>query len=391
MKTKKIGIDIRAIGMQRTGDEYYTLNLVREILKQDKLNQYFLFTNTKNTKSIEKKLFSGIKNKNAEIIPVLPKSKTFWTFFALPKMVKKLGLDVLHVQYIAPFHLTKKVKLVTTIADVSFKAYPEMISKSDLFFLNLLIPLTLKRADNIIAVSDFTKKEIVKYYKTPAKKIKTIHNGEASEIFFSKKIGDKRKLLEKIGVKKPFVFYVGTHQPRKDIPTLIKAFLGLKKRYPHRKEIRNLQLVIGGKLKAHNYDLKIDQVIQAARKTSGGKKALKDLIFTGYIEDKALVALYREASVFAFPSLYEGFGLPLIEAMISQTPVVCSRIECSEEVAGNAAMYYKPQDGKGLQRALYEVVMKPEVRKKLIDRGLKNSIKYSWERAAKKTIKILSK
>lgn len=388
----KIGIDIRAIGQQRTGDEYYTLNLVRELLKIDKKNQYFLLTNTENAdeiKTIEKKIFSGIENSEAKIISVLPKSKLFWTFFSLPRMAKKLDLDVLHVQYITPLWLPKKIKLITTIADISFKVYPEFISKSDLFFLKILIPLSLKRADKIIAVSNFTKNEIVKYYGIKTEKISAIHNGSAGELFFSKKMSNSTEIFKKTGIKKPFLFYVGTHQPRKDLPTLIKAFVELKTEFSNNPEIKNLQLVIGGKIKAHNYDLKIDQTLTEIKSNSKQKVFLKDLIFTGYLTDQELIVLHREAEIFVFPSLYEGFGLPLIEAMASETPVVCSDIECFKEVAGKGARFYEAGNEKELQKALFEVIMSADIKKKLIKEGKENAQKYSWEKTALETLQLL--
>ncbi len=391
MKKQKIGIDIRSIGQKRTGDENYTLNLVRETLKIDNKNQYFLLIDTQETKEIRKKILFRLKNKNVKIVTVLPKSKILWTFFALPRMVKKLDLDVLHVQYITPLWLPKKVKLITTIADVSFKAYPEFINKIDLFFLNILIPMSLWKADKIIAVSNFTKNEIIKYYGINFNKIITIHNGKGGEAFFSKKNKNKKQLLEKLGIKKPYLFYVGTHQPRKDIPTLIEAFLDLKVQHLQENRIKNLQLVIGGKMKAHNYDPRIDEVIESAKKNPSQEKFLKDLIFTGYVRDEDLPVLHRNAEIFVFPSLYEGFGLPILEAMISETPVICSRIECSQEVAGNASAFYKPGDKKDLQKVLLKVIMNSKVIIKMIEKGLKNSEKYSWKKTAQKTLQLFSR
>jgi len=384
-----IGIDIRAIGQQRTGDEYYTLNLVRNLLKIDKKNQYFLFTNTCDTKLIEKKILEGtrIKKSQLKIISVLPKSKFLWTFFALPKAAKKFDVDILHVQYITPFWLSRKIKLITTIADVSFKAFPEFIAKSDLFFLNLLIPLSLRRADKIVSVSHFTKDEIIKYYDVSSEKITAVHNGGARKIFSSKAKTDE-SILKKNGIKKPFLFYVGTHQPRKDLPNLIKGFLELKKNNSNRKEVKNLQLVIGGKLNAHNYDPRIDEVIRKAKKDETRKAFLQDLIFTGYLEDSELATIHQKAQIFVFPSLYEGYGIPLLEAMASETPVVASDIPCSKEVAGEAAQFYKAGNKNSLQKVLFKVIIDPELQRKMIKKGIENSKKYSWEKTARETLKV---
>ncbi|MCK5080942.1 MAG: glycosyltransferase, partial [Candidatus Moranbacteria bacterium] len=143
---------------------------------------------------------------------------------------------------------------------------------------------------------------------------------------------------------------------------------------------------IGGKIKAHNYDPKIDKVMKEAQDDLKQKQVLSDLIFTGYIDNEELPVLYEQAEIFIFPSLYEGFGLPLIEAMISKTPVICSDIECFQEIAGDAARFYKAQSQQDLQKAMLEVIMKPEVKEKLVQKGTKNATKYSWEKSARETL-----
>jgi len=385
MKIKKIGIDIRAIGKQRTGDEYYTLNLVRNLLKIDKKNQYFLLTNTAETQEIKNKVLKGLENKNVEIISILPSFKLIWTFFLLPKIAKKLDLDVLHVQYITPLWLSNKIELITTIHDVSFKAFPEFIKKADLFFLNIFIPLSLKKADKIIAISEFTKKEIIKYYQIKKEKISVIYNGGTSD-FFNEKNKNSSKILNKIGIEKPYLFYVGTHQPRKNISTLMKVFLNLK---ASNKKFKDHSLVLGGKLKAYNYDPEIDEILEKTKKDPNKKKFLKDLIFTGYIENEDLVGLYEEADIFIFPSLYEGFGLPLIEAMVSETPVICSDIDCFKEVGAGAARYFKAGDWRDLQKNIIEVIIDKKIREELIKKGEERAKFFSWDKTVKEFLKIL--
>jgi glycosyltransferase involved in cell wall biosynthesis len=382
----KIGIDIRAIGQQRTGDEYYTLNLVRSLLKIDNNNQYYLFTNTFRTDSIEKKIFSGMKNENAKIIPVMPKSKFFWTMFALPKVAKQLKLDILHVQYITPLWLSKKIKLITTVADVSFKAFPQFINKLDLFFLNIFIPFSLKKADRIIVVSKFTKKEIIKYYKVKTDKIKVIYNGGGEKDFLSNKNLDRKAILKKNGVKKPYLFYIGTHQPRKDLPTLIKAFFQLKK---EEVSFEDLKLVIGGKLKAHNYDSRIDEILIKFKEKAEYKKYLKDLIFTGYLEDEEKRVLFREAKVFVFPSLYEGFGLPLIEAMNFDTPVICSDIDCFKEIGADAVKFFKAGGSKDLKNKLNKILKNKKEIDILIKKGKTRRKAFSWDKTAQEFLEML--
>lgn len=389
----KIGIDIRAIGQQRTGDETYTLNLVKELLKKDKKNKYYLFTNTEegeNIKNIKKKIFEGdITPSNAEIVSVLPSCKLLWTFFALPIKLFQLKLDILHVQYISPLITPGKTKVVTTIHDISFARMPHFIDKKDLFLLKFLIPLSLKKACKVIGVSDFTKKEIVDYYKNTSNKTVSIYNGGPSGSFVENlsQIHPKNALDEKMK-EFPYVFYVGTHQPRKNIPCLIRAFLKLKKEYSADEKIANLKLCIGGKKSGKNRDKEIEKALSGIQ-AGEDKKFLGDIVFSGYVDETDLPVYYRNAECFVFPSLYEGFGLPLIEAMQANTPVVCSDIECFREVADEAAVYFNPRDEIDLTKKIARVIKNSNnIKDKLIKKGRKRVQYFSWEKCAKETLKV---
>ncbi|MDZ7611822.1 MAG: glycosyltransferase family 1 protein [Candidatus Moranbacteria bacterium] len=383
----KIGIDIRAIGRQRTGDETYTLNLVKKLLKIDKNNQYFLFTNTKNKKEIEEitdKITDGRKMPaNAEIVPVLPAGKLFWTFSALPLKARELELDILHVQYITPLFFIGKTKIVTTVHDLSFIRYAEHIKKSDLLFLKTLIPMSLRRAFRVIGVSDFTKSEILKNYKISKKKIRAVNNGGASDDFLDK----AKKSGAKLAVAKPYIFYVGTHQPRKNIPLLIRAFVRMKKERCDSPEARKLKLCLAGKRGGHNYDPKIDEALEEIGDTEDAKY-LKYIIFPGYVALEELPHYYKESECFVFPSLYEGFGLPLLEAMETRTPVVCSDIPCFREVAGQAALMFDSKCEKDLANKIFQVIMNNELRNKLIQKGKEKTKEFSWEKCAEETLRV---
>ncbi|MFO7807607.1 MAG: glycosyltransferase family 1 protein [Candidatus Moraniibacteriota bacterium] len=381
MKKIKIGIDIRAIGCQRTGDETYTLNLVRALLEIDKENFYYLLTNTR-----DKKELSGIKKKitgsdslpgNARIISVSPSYKLLWTFLLLPYKAFKLNLDILHVQYIAPLFLPGKTKIVTTIHDISFVRYPQHIGKKDLLFLKTLIPLSIRRAFKVIAVSDFTRREIEDYYKKAAGKVVAVENGGAAEGFIQKAVNFTSK---KEKTTSPYIFYIGTHQPRKNIPVLIRSFAELKKKHRDNDYIKNLKLIIGGKRNGRNYDNKIEEALEEVEKGIS-----KDIVFPGYISQDELPAYYKGADCFVFPSLYEGFGLPLLEAMSAGTPVVCSDIPCFREVAGEAALFFDPNKGGDLPEKMFQVIIDQELKNKLIQKGKKRVKKFTWSKCAEET------
>ena len=328
----KIGIDIRAIGRQRTGDESYTLGLVQALEETDQKNQYLLYTDTNNKGDllrIEKKL--GLSGKNFKIVPVLPKNKMLWTFFSLPRYIKRNPVDILHVQYITPFWLPKRTKLITTIHDISFIRYPQFIGWKDLFFLKVLIPQALKRADKIIAVSEFTKKELIDCYATPKDKIETVYNVINKDNLIEPTKEQLENLKKKHGLFNPFLFYLGTLQPRKNIPFLLKTFVKLKNDFAGDQSVDSLELVIAGNQLGHNYDRQID--IEIGRIKLNNPEIAQRIKFLGFVSDKDIPAFFGLAKIFVFPSLYEGFGIPLLEAMKHKTPVICSDSSCHKETS----------------------------------------------------------
>lgn len=382
----RIGVDVRAIGKKRTGDETYTLGLVRGLLEFGKQHEYFFYVDTDKKEEIEKiKEKLGVTSQNYSIVSVTPAKKIIWTFFLLPIQAKKNKLDILHVQYITPQIIGKKISLITTIHDISFERYPQYINKKDLFFLKKLIPLSLKKANGVIAVSEFTKREIVDKYKIDQRKIVGINNGCEAERFGNKISDDSlTELKNKYNLKKPFVFYVGTLQPRKNIPFLIKGFVELKKRYSKNDKIREAQLIVGGSLHGKNYDIEIDKELKKLE----GTEIKDDIRFVEYIEDEDLSEFYRLAQVYLNASLYEGFGLPLVEAMASRTPVVCSDSSCYPEIVGDAAGIFENNDIDSFSKILFEVLTDESRAEELIEKGIERSKMYSWKKTAMQTLKF---
>lgn len=401
-KMAKIGIDIRNIGKQRTGDETVFFNLVKNLAEIDTENEYLLFTDVTDTavvQSIEARL--GIGNKtNFKIIPLTPtlsqkergisfiNNKFIWNLWTLPRYLRKNPVDIYHTQYITPFFAPKNIKIITHIHDVSFLAYPEYISRKDLFFLKLLIPRSLERADKIIAVSEFTKQEIIKYYGTNPEKIEVVYNALGDDFnslaLPSPKVRGglednfeeiRNIVRKKYHLPEKFILYVGTLQPRKNIPMLIEAVAAVRKKLPE------IKLVIVGNRKAHNFDKKIDKVI--------GKNNLSNAIFfPGYIEQCDMKTAYSLAETVALPSLYEGFGISILEAMSQKTPVVGSKIPAHEEIAGNAAIYFNSQSLDDFSEKLYNSLVDENLREKAIDLGIQRVNFFSWKKSAQKLLDI---
>ncbi|MFC1756469.1 glycosyltransferase family 4 protein [Patescibacteria group bacterium] len=320
-----------------------------------------------------------LKQNNFKVISLISSNKFTWNFWTLPNYLRKNPVDIYHTQYITPFFVTKKIRIVTVVHDISFNFFSKFIKFSDLFFLKILIPLSLKRADKIIAVSEFTKREIIKYYKIDPEKVEYIHNAVGDNFsggaFSESEIDEVKK---KYNLPEQFILYVGTLQPRKNIPLLLKAYA------KNKDKLSDTKLVIVGNKKAHNFDKRIDDVIKA-------EKIENDVFFPGYIENEDLPKVYQSADLFMLPSLYEGFGIPILEAMSSGVPVLASDIPSHREVGGEAALYFNPQRLDDLSEKAYNILIGKNMRQNLVDLGSRRISFFSWRRTAEKMLEIYKK
>lgn len=374
----KIGIDIRNIGKKRTGDEVVFLNLVKNLALIDSKNDYQLFTDIVSLETLDKiKKDLGIENKdNFAIIPLETKNKFTWNFWTLPKYLRKNPLDVYLTQYITPFFVPRKIRIATIVHDVSFCAYPEHIKKSDLFFLKVLIPLSLRRADKIIAVSRFTRDEILLYYRISPKKTTWIYNAVADDYLKTEVTAEMKEMVrKKYDLPQKFILYIGTLQPRKNVPMLIYAFQKIKNQIP------GVGLVLAGG-KGHNFDKRITRAINRYG-------IVDQVLLPGFIDEADKPVLMNLADVFVFPSLYEGFGIPILEAFASRVPVVASRIMPHKEIADQAALFFNPADSQELGARIIQTYTDLELRKNLIESGSIRLENFSWQKTAERMLKIL--
>jgi glycosyltransferase involved in cell wall biosynthesis len=374
----RIGIDIRLIGKKRTGDETVFFNLVKNLTEIDSSNQYFLFTDRDPKEDGELKTEINrlnLKN-NFQIIFLDSPNRFWWNLWALPSYLRRHPVDVFHTQYIAPFWLPKNVKLVLTIHDISFNFFPQFIKFSDLFFLKTLIPRSLKMAAKVFAVSDFTKKEIERYYHIPTERVAAIPNGVDFELF-NKYIAQNKleEIRKKYNLPEKFLLYIGTLQPRKNIPALVEAAKILREK----PNFHDIKLVIAGNRKAHNFDPKIDKAII-------NYNLEKCVVFPGWIDEGDKPALYKLAQCFVFPSLYEGFGLPIIEAMASGAPVVSSNKSCLSEIGRDGAIFVNPENPKEFSQKIHGVLSDENLKNNLIGNGQKRARVYAWKKNAERTL-----
>ena len=403
-----IGIDIRILAKsRRTGVEDYTINLLSRLLT-DKTNRYRLFYNG------FRKLKSNhpwLKGRNIKVKKWRIPNRIFDLFsriFKFPKIDKILGgVDIFLSPHFLITPLSRKTKRIMIFYDLSFLRFPEFFSFSKKMWHKFVSPRKqARKADMIIAISQSTKKDLIDFYKISPDKIKVVYPGIDGKF---KIIGDKQKLLEiarkynlpasPAGKPLKFILYFGTIEPRKNILGLIRAFEEIKRGKSGK--VLNVEWLgfegvvknIQGKLVDFS-DLKL--VIAGTKgwlcnevfKTIKNSEFKNDIIFTGFINEEDKPYLYNLARVFVYPSFFEGFGLPPLEAMACGVPTIISHKSSLPEVAGNSAIMIDPQNIDELVFAIKEVLGNEELNNLLRRRGAERAKQFNWDNATKKFIDL---
>jgi glycosyltransferase involved in cell wall biosynthesis len=304
----------------------------------------------------------------------ISKSHQLWYLY-LPLGLNDISkkVDIVHCINAEPIYLKpKNAKLINTIYDIIPYLFPETYTFSTSFRFKCILPITLKISDKIIVISHHTKKDIIKHFKIPEDKIKVIHLA-ANENYKPLKENEINKVRKKYNLNYPFILYVGGLEPKKNIPTLLKALYKLKKQGIEHK------LVITGEKR-----WKYKSIFETMEKLN----LQRDVIFTGYVPDEDLPALYNAADLFVYPSLYEGFGLPPLEAMQCGTPVITSNTSSLPEVVGDAGIMVNPYDVDELANEMYEVLTNDGLRDELSKKGLERAKLFSWKKCAEETLKV---
>jgi glycosyltransferase involved in cell wall biosynthesis len=272
-----------------------------------------------------------------------------------------------------PFLRFKKTKTVVTIHDLAFKFFPDHFPKKDLRRLNFFTDYAVNHSDKIIAISNSTKNDLLKIYpKLKEEKIKVIYHGYDKEIFhenISQEEIEKIKNRYMLHVSR-YMIFVGTIQPRKNIETLLEAFETLRRKEAH----KDLNLVIAG-----CEGWLAEPIVEKIKKTPGA-------IMTGKFETADLPALIAGAEVFVLPSLYEGFGLPVLEAMACGTPVAVADNSSLGEIVGTCGLLFKAKNIEQLAQILQSILENDELKNTLREKGLERVKSFSWEKCAKETL-----
>ena len=374
LKIKKdpyIAMDISSIFRSRAGVGHYTKNLTRELLSYNTNSRELIFI-------IKERIKINLKRKRNNIIRFCNAiMHLFWEQLAIPVFLRKNGINLFHSPaFVCP--LIKICPTIITIHDMAYLLYPGKFVNAYRRYLKFWVPLCVKVADKVITDSFCSKRDIIRLLKIPEEKIEVVYLGKDSSF---KQITDKALIDEfciKHGIKKKFILHVGTLEPRKNITGLIKAYSIFKKENNE----CDFNLVIAGE-KGWMYS----SIFALVEKL----KLENSVTFIGYIEDGELPILYNAAKVFVYPSLYEGFGLPVLEAMACGIPVITSNTSSLPEIVGDAGIMVDPRDSAALAAAIQKVILDNDLREEMIRKGLKKAENFSWEKTAKETTQIYNK
>lgn len=368
----RIGIDAsRAFVENPTGTERYSYEVITRILKLPEASAHEFVLYVREIPSLK----SQISNFKFQVIPL----KFLWTQEGLAWRTWTDNLDVLWVPaHTLPVVRRAGLRTVVTIHGIEYEWLPAYENLLQRWYLPLSTQYAVKSAQKIIAVSEFTKRQLVERLGADPKKIRVVYEGvtNTSPSNPSPNLGEGRKggVLKKFGLtSQDYLLFIGTVQPRKNLQRLITAFAILKSQIPN----PNLKLVICGKL-GWGYE----EVVEMAKKHG--------VIITGYINEAERYSLLRNALVYVQPSITEGFGLPVLEAMAVGIPVVSSRGGALTEVVGDAGLLFNPYDVKDMAKKLLVTIRDNSLRLVLTKRGYERVRKFSWDKAARETYKILS-
>lgn len=279
-----------------------------------------------------------------------------------------------------PFIRRKGMRTVVTVHDLAYKYFPQYFPKQDVLELNLLGDFAIRNADHLIAVSESTKQDILKWYPTVKEEnITVVYHGFDAELFSGERnMGEESRVKQLLGIEGEYFLYTGAIQPRKNLEVLIDAFTLLKERGT----ARDLKLVLAGG------DAWLSGSVHAKVESSPYRE---DILMPGQIAFGDLGHLMRGTRAYIFPSLYEGFGIPVLEAFASRVPVIVADNSSLREVGGDAAEYFDADDIGELAEKIGLVVSDEMLRLGMIARGLHHTEKFSWEKCAKETLEVLLK
>ena len=366
-----MALDLRRIGA--FGVSTYARNIVRGLEQLDHENPYFLIGPPERLAEL------GDLHSNFEPIPFSAPSSSPAYYLDFHSTLKKIGAQVLHAPYLAWRPLLSPCPYVLTVHDMLLFAQRAWNGNAATRSLHeWLTRRALQRATRILAVSQFTRNEVVRLHGTPPERVQVVYNAIDERLARGHTSAADRELIaERYQVNYPFLLYAGNIQPHKNVVRIIEAFSALKAELLKDGRLADLKLIIiGDELSRH----------PEMRRTVIRGGVQNDVRFLGFVPIDVLRIFYDAAKVFVFPSLYEGFGLPPLEAMAHGTPVVTSNVSSLPEVVGNAAVLVNPLNVFEIMRALYRVLTDQPLREQMKERGYEQVQRFSWLGSARQVL-----
>jgi glycosyltransferase involved in cell wall biosynthesis len=374
----RVGIDGRFVTRQpRRGIGNYSLNLISELIKLDSSIEYFIY--------IAEPDYEGIlpSSPNVRIRQLWPASYPLWENFALPIAAKQDNLDLLHcLGNTAPFFLPSSVQMVLSIMDVMYLQSGDFVPKPTTryqawgrFYRAFSVPFVARKATKIITISDFSRNDITQLVSGVTVNKVCVTHLSCDSIFLDSHVASENGMSSINDVlSNSYIFCLGAEDPRKNTFRFVQAYLNLLKNG----EISE-NLIVSG---YSNWEKSASfEAVRAA----GAEHKVK---FLKFVTIKDLSLLYHNATVFAYPSLYEGFGIPILEAFSSGCPVMASHVTSIPEVGGDAAMYFDPLNVSAMEAVLLRLIRNPELRQEFVARGYERAKKFTWAETARKTLAV---
>jgi len=360
----RFAVDAHAIGRHLTGNEVYVRSLLNGFACLDRESDFVTYLSTDDAEAWVPQRFAVRRIAGNPFVRL-------GCDFALKLRWDRP--DLLHVQYTAP--LACPVPVVVSVHDVSFLEHPGYFPFCRAAQLRLTVRRTIQTAARILTVSEFSRGAISRAYNLDPDRIAVVHNAAADCFHQVRRETAPAQVRQRFGLTAPFILSVGDLQPRKNHIGLIEAFARMVRNCPHLTH----QLVLAGK------ETWFGGRVHDAAKHSGVADRIR---FLGFVSDDDLLQLYNACELFSFPSFYEGFGLPVLEAMACGAPVCCSSTSAIPEVADGAAILFNPYIADEIARAMLDLIQLPELRSRMRRLGLQRASQFSWQNAAQKTLEV---
>jgi glycosyltransferase involved in cell wall biosynthesis len=354
-------LDADTVGRGRTGDESYTVNLLREL--PEAAPDLALACSLRDPGDLPEDVPAAVRRLQLDVASPYRRIP-----FAFPALARREGAALAHAHYFASPRL--RCPVVVTVHDVSYARAPELFSKRDRALLRF-VRGSVRRAARVIAVSEFTRADVCDLYGLDAAKVVAIPNGVGTA--FRPRDDAKERVRERFGIDRPYMLCVGALQPRKNVPLAIEAYAQIMGRGT------DCELVVAGGDRGGRIEV-LDAIL---RTRLTGRVHL-----VGHVEDEEMPALYGAARALVFPSLYEGFGLPALEAMACGTPVIASNTTGLAEAVGDAGLTVDPRSADELAEAMRRVLAEEGLRERLVAAGFARAAEFTWARAARATADV---